>query len=197
MGTRPWGVYLWPGLPQLWKHGDWVHLATATGFAMLLNLAILSTFLWSELLAPEARSLAWLAVVVVWVGAAVFSVQWSGGQPQGTPVQDDRFPEAQDHYLKGNWFEAEHLLGGQLRRNPRDVESRLMLATLLRHNGRCEEAAWHLDRLQRAEGSEQWGLEIRREREMLAKAQQREVESPEEPADTAAAERGGLLKDAA
>jgi hypothetical protein len=168
------------------------------GFAALLNLAILSTLVWSELLPPGLRNLAWLAVVVGWVGSAAFSLRRSHDPQEGSGPADDRFRDAQDHYLKGNWFEAERLLVGQLRRNPRDVDSRLMLATLLRHTRRFKEAAWHLDRLQRLEGSEKWRLEIRREWELLAETgQDAEAEESEQPATTAAADSTILVKDAA
>lgn len=197
MARMPWGVYLWPGLPQLWKYGAWAHLATTAGFAILLNVAILGTFLWTELLSPGVRTSVWLAVVVGWTGSAVFSLRWIRNQEDETGPTDDRYREAQDHYLKGNWFEAERLLVGQLRRNPRDLDCRLMLATLLRHVRRFDEAAWHLDRLQRLEGSEKWSLEIRREWELLSEARQGEAEVIEEPAGTAATDGKTPVKDAA
>ncbi|NLY02985.1 MAG: hypothetical protein GXY83_43590 [Rhodopirellula sp.] len=189
MGRMPWGVYLWPGLPQLWVYGAWQHLAASVAFAMLLNLAILSTFLWSELLSPGARNLAWLAVFAVWVFSALFSLR-RGHRPQDEPsTPNDRFREAQDHYLRGEWFEAERLLVGQLHHNPRDVDSRLMLATLLRHRSRFDEAVRHLDRLQRLEGSEKWSLEIQREWDLLAENRQSETDAAEpEPAEAAARE---------
>jgi hypothetical protein len=72
-----------------------------------------------------------------------------------------------------------------------------MLATLLRHTGRLEEAVEHLDRLQRMEGSEKWGLEIQRERELLANPLRRNTLPNGQPAVTVATDVELPLKDAA
>ena len=72
--------------------------------------------------------------------------------------------------MKGDYYRAEHVLEGLLRRNLRDVDARLMLATLLRHTGRLDEAAGELDALARLEGAGKWELEMRREREFLTEA---------------------------
>ena len=97
------------------------------------------------------------------------SLEELGAEP--TDTIPNGFREAAEYYLKGNWFEAECALVELLRQNPRDPEAGLMLATLLRHTGRLEEATNHLDRLERFEGSRKWALEIRRERAKIAATQ--------------------------
>lgn len=172
MGRMPWATYLWPGLPQLWSHGTWSALALAVGFAVLVNLALAATVVWNELLTPGVRNSAWMAVAMIWGGSALFSHRRDRRHPAGhNPLSaEDRYPEALDHYLKGNWFEAEHVLAHVLRRNPRDLDAGLMLATLFRHTGRIEEAERQLERLERLEGSQKWEFEIGRERELLHEA---------------------------
>jgi hypothetical protein len=54
-----------------------------------------------------------------------------------------------------------------LRRNARDVDARLLSATLLRRTGRTAEARRSLDEMERWAGVEKWRSEIRREREYL------------------------------
>jgi hypothetical protein len=122
------------------------------------------------------RNLVWLAIGTFWVTSAVFSYRWHRLYPAGefTPTTEDRFREALDHYLRGNWFEAEHVLVSLLRRNPRDMDAGLMLATMLRHTRRFPESRACLDRLERFDGSEKWELEIRRERELLESAEAEE-----------------------
>jgi tetratricopeptide (TPR) repeat protein len=142
----------------------------ALGAAGLVNLALASSLVWSELLPGRVRTGTWLAVAVLWAGSATFS-RW--GQRRKTARQvssrtDDAYLEATENYLKGNWFEAECRLRELLRHEPRDLEAGLMLATLLRHTGRLAEAAQHLDRLQRLDGWERWAMEIGRERAYLA-----------------------------
>jgi len=174
MGRTPWVAYLWPGLPELFRHGAWPALAVAWGFGVLVNLGVASSLVWDELLSPTVRSLVWLAVFVFWGSAAAFSYLSDGRvrSHRNAKAAGDNFGEAMDHYLQGNWFEAERILYRILRKNPRDVEAALMLATLLRHAGRLEESARRLDRVERLEDSRAWQLEICRERKLLEEARQ-------------------------
>jgi len=167
MGRMPWATYLWPGLPQICRVGSWPGLGLAVGFAVLLNLALAGTFLWSGLFTPGARKLIWAAVAITWIGSAVAARLRREAPPD---PDGDLYPHALGQYLKGNWFEAEQIFARLLDRNPRDLEARLMLATLLRHTGRPQEAATQLDRLEGLEGSGKWALEIARERRFLAEA---------------------------
>ncbi|HID74570.1 MAG TPA: hypothetical protein EYP56_01075 [Planctomycetaceae bacterium] len=172
MRRTPWATYVWPGLPQLWSHGAWSGLFFAIGFAALVNLGLATSLLWSELFTPAMRILVWLAVGGFWVISAVFSYRWHRQYPVGlvTAWSEGQFRQAVAHYLKGDWFEAEHVLVGLLQRDPRDVDATLMLATLLRHTRRLGEAGACLSRLERLDGAEKWELEIRRERELLQAA---------------------------
>ena len=112
----------------------------------------------------------WAAVMATWGGSLLASTRSNLARrpdKQDLTKPDAIFREAVDEYLKGNWFEAERALAELLDRSPRDADARLMLATLLRHAGRLDEAAEHLDRLERMEQSSKWRWEIRRERERL------------------------------
>jgi len=181
MGKTPKLAYLWPGLSQVWGRGTWSGLAMAVGFAVLFNLTLVASLIWSELFTPEIRRMAWGAVAVVWIGWAILGFGWDrhDEKVKTALAENDVFGEAQRYYLQGNWFETERLLRHLLRGNPRDVDARLMLATLLRHLERFEEAAEQLDRLGRTEGSQKWETEIGRERAFLAEAWAARPESPE------------------
>jgi hypothetical protein len=181
MRKMSWTMYLWPGLPQLSGRGSWSALVVAVGAAALLNVALLATFVWTELLTPELRILYWLFLAAAWGFSAGLS-GWLRRREQSRTqagVKGDIFGEALDHYLRGNWFEAERALSRLLRRNRRDVEARLMLATLLRHTRRWDEAARQLDVLVRLEDAGKWELEIRREAELLAAARSGAVREAE------------------
>jgi predicted Zn-dependent protease len=77
------------------------------------------------------------------------------------------FQRAQAEYLKGSWYEAEAVLEQLLRIRADDAEARLMLATLLRHTRRIDEAGQQLRILERLDAAGPWMVEIRRERLML------------------------------
>lgn len=182
MRRMRWALYLWPGVPQLTRHGSWSGLAIALGLALLLNLVLVGTLGWSELFSPGVRNALWLGLAVVWLAAAVYCAGDRG--PMARPSAGDHFfCEALDYYLKGNWFEAEHALAHVLAVNPRDLDARLMLATLLRHIGRLDEAAEQMDWIGRCEGSQKWELEIARERQLLAQARQQHAEETVTAAD--------------
>lgn len=193
MRRRRWAAYLWPGLPQLWLKGSWGGLAVAVASTALLSLALLASFGWSELIGPGLLRAIWAVLVVLWVASAVLSLV--GSRRQGSRGQadlaGDTFEKALEHYLKGDWFQAERLLGDLLRSNSGDAEARLMLATLLRHTGRLEEAAAQLDRLATFDGAGKWEWEIRRERELLGQAQERTDGPDKEEASPGSSDAAG------
>jgi hypothetical protein len=185
MRALRWFTLLWPGLPQLWYAGAWSGLAMALGFALLFDLGLLTSRIWTELLSPEIRGAVWLVVGGTWITAAATSCRWVArlqlnGQP--ATASADLFDTARNDYLKGNWFEAETALGRLLDINLLDMEARLMLATLLRRTGRFSEAEAHLDRLGRMDGAEKWKLEIARQRTRMAQQAADKAED-ENPAD--------------
>lgn len=185
MVRMPWVTYLWPGLPQLWRHGAWGGLAFAVGFGLLLNGLLMASFVWVELLSPGMLRAGWFVATVVWLGAAATSAWYGWGvAPRRATTAEAMFREALGEYLQGKWFEAERILGRLLDTQPRDVEARLMLATLLRHCGRYGEAAEQLARLELLQDARTWAREIGVEKRAIAEAidaiQQAAVEPPAE-----------------
>ncbi len=174
-------MYLWPGLPQLWSRGDWYALAVAATAAAVLNVLLVATFGWSELIAPATRNALWIGMFTAWTAATVATGIWHRrcDPPESLDSSTDCFSRAMEFYLKEDHFQTERVLSGLLRRDRRDIEARLMLATLMRHTGRFDEATGQLNRLVRIEGAEKWELEIRRERELLAEAKET-IECPVE-----------------
>lgn len=175
-----WATYLWPGLPQLMR-GSWAGLAVAVGLATLLCGALVASFGWDELFSLGVRKVIWMSLGGVWLILLVVWPSWDR-QAEFAQVQDaeqDDFNQALEHYLQGNWFQAERLLQKCLQANDHDLDARLMRATLCRHTGRLEEAADELDLIQRLEGSQKWEWEIGRERALLAQAQSQDNEENE------------------
>jgi hypothetical protein len=144
----------------------------ALGAGVVLDLLLIVSFGWSELISPTLRTTLWATFGVVWCGVVGWSIRdlrRRAAVRNPNPAADP-FTEAVDYYLKGDYYQTENILGGLLRRNLRDLEARLLLATLMRHTGRLDEAARQLDTLARFEGAGKWELEIHRERELLAEA---------------------------
>jgi hypothetical protein len=176
MRKMRWIVNLWPGLPLLGTYGSWSGLGLALLAALALDALLLVTFGWSELIGQGFRTTLWVALGVFWVAAIV----WSLGECRRcnkdiAGSQQDVFAVAVEHYLKGDYYQAQKVLEGLLRHNLRDLEARLMLATLFRHAGRFDEALRQIETLARFDGANRWELEMQRERELLAEAKMRKA----------------------
>jgi hypothetical protein len=178
MGRTPWATYFWPGLPQLWVGGLWSGLILAVGFAVLLNLVLLGTCVWVELLTPLHVRVGWVAVVAFWGVSSALSIVSSRPKPASeVSSAEGLLRQALSEYLQGNGFEAEIVLCRLLELDPRDIEARLLLATLCRHAGRYDEALEQLTRLERLRGAEKWVQEIAFERREIANGQQLATEA--------------------
>jgi hypothetical protein len=164
-----WIMVFWPGLPQLWLRGEWSALGLAVGFSGLMNLAVLATWGWTELLEPPLLLAAWGGVVLFWLVSLVGGLAQTARLAGVSSIDPggDLFRAAQGEYLRGNWFEAELALNQLIERNPDDVDAHLMLATLLRRIGQPDEARERLRRLATIEGAGKWHLEIARQTRLL------------------------------
>ncbi len=173
-----WGPLLlcgWPGLARLWFRGHLSSLAVAIGFSVLLNLALVSTFLWPWSLGETFPLVAWPMIALVWIASASATyrtlpdLMTAPGQPQAAaePTTDALFIQAQQEYLKGHWKETESLLIKRLDSLPRDIEARLLLATAFRHQRKLDQACEQLDFIQRFDESTHWQFEIERELELI------------------------------
>ncbi len=181
MPTLRWIAVLWPGLPQLWLRGDWSALILAVGFSALVNLAVIATWGWTELLTWPLLMVAWAGVVLFWIVSLVSAVPQMRAMTRvpSQKMATDLFRAAQGEYLRGNWFEAELALNQLLEHDPADADAQLMLATLLRRIGQHEEAGQRLRLLETLEGAGKWRLESWRESQLLAPAAAQNVQLQE------------------
>ncbi|NOZ39821.1 MAG: hypothetical protein GXP24_06295 [Planctomycetes bacterium] len=158
----------------------------------MANVLLLATLVFSEWLALETRLIGSAVLAVVWLLARWQSrterlafrldATEATGATDATDATDEQelsdeeaserppaerdllFREAQGYYLSNDWVAAEQVLLKMLKQDARDVESRLMLATLWRHQGRGAEAVRQLDRIERLEAASRWQHEIAAER---------------------------------
>ena len=181
---------LWPGLARLWLRGEVVGLLTAVGFALLLNFALITTFVWPQLLSRQlpgwaVPTLAWIVVVWFWVAGLRAGSRLAATAARNSVAADAQsttlLRQAQLDYLKGHLIEAETRLTSLLDRTPGDVEAWLLLASVQRRTRRLAEARQSLARLAELSGSAVWSEEVSRE---LAKIQHLEHEQPNKSATT-------------
>ncbi len=204
-----WGQFLlcgWPGLAHLWLRGSYPALVLAIGFALLLNLALVATFLWPALLGDVFPAIAWPVVCLTWLTSAATAcrsvqhlsvppmmncqreqeqipeekndeIDWTKPDQTGESASHTLFNQAQREYLMGHWSEATMLLRRRLDQTERDVEARLLLATLYRRTGQRERATEELKQMERFDDSVHWAFEISRERELIEQAAEIETAS--------------------
>lgn len=179
-----WSV-AWPGLTGLWLRGGWIDLVLAVTFGAALNLALVTTFVWPQLLSRDLPvwglpTAAWVLVLWFWVlgrGRAVRLLALEAAKSlQPDDVSDALLGEAQTEYLKGHWLEAKSLLTRLLSRRPGDAEARLLLASVYRRSGETELSAQQLTELSRMPAAVRWQEEVDQERRMLAGALARDGE---------------------
>ena len=213
-----WIAYFWPGLPQLWIRGSWAGLLVAVGFTTLANVLLLASLVFREWIDLKTRLMGFAALAVVWllsrwqsraqrraiqVATAERDIAKEDATERPSAERDLMFREAQGHYLRNDWVAAEQSLLKLLKQDARDAESRLMLATLWRHQGRQAEALRQLERLGRLESATKWQHEIAAERmaieELNSQANDELLDersdAPQERTDEAATENTDRYQD--
>lgn len=165
-------TYSWPGLAGLWCAGRWRGLGVALAFSVLLNAALVVTFVPSLQTDRLTAAGLWAIAGIFWGVSAWNSHSWLRRLRQLPKKEElDRlFVLAQEQYLRGHWVEAEQALRRVLTVNPDDPEARLLLASVLRRSGRSAEARAELSVLAASTAGGKWSFEVIRERQRLDEA---------------------------
>ena len=169
-GKRPMRVLrpltlIWPGLPWLWLRGSVAGLVLALAFAVVFDMAILSTWIWNEFLEGPIVVGLWAAAGAIWMAATISAVVAFPApiQTGHDAAADALFTAARDAYLARDWLSAETKLRSLLVVRPTDGEAQLLLGTLLRRVGRFREARAALEALARSDAGGPWRSAIARE----------------------------------
>lgn len=169
---------LWPGLPAAWIRGDLRGLVLCVCFGWATSLLLLATFVWPEWIAPLLVNSLWIAHAIFWV-AETARATWTFKQLSQPETRCDSavFLQAQENYVRGNWFDAEALLLKIVQQTPRDAEAQLLLASVLRHTKRWQAALRRLDQLEFLQAADSWRFEIQQERTLLQRAMADEAQA--------------------
>lgn len=153
---------VWPGLPWLWLRGSLAGLALALAFAVAVDVAVFTTFIWTELVDTRTSLALWTATAAVWLVATASAVTgFPPPLPRGRDAATEAvFVKARDAYLGRDWLTAETRLRALLDMAPLDGEAQLLLGTLLRRVGRLDEAEEAVLKLSRSDAGAAWLAEI-------------------------------------
>jgi hypothetical protein len=162
----------WPGLPWLWLRGSRGGLVLAVAFAVSLDVAVIATFIWPDLVELPITVAVWTGTAVVWLvstvsALAAFPPPLTAAAPDAV---DPLFVKARDAYLARDFITAETRLRALLELAPTDGEAQLLLATLLRRAGRLAEARDALEKLSASDAGIRWRATIAAERSRIAAA---------------------------
>ncbi|MFN9367616.1 MAG: tetratricopeptide repeat protein [Planctomycetia bacterium] len=177
---------IWPGMPWLWLRGSRSGLALAVAFAVIIDVAIVTTWIWSELVGIGVTIGFWTGAAAIWVIATASAV---AAFPTPIPRQrsgaaDALFLKARDAYLARDWTAAESHLHDLLAIAPTDGEAQLLRATLLRRLGRLADARAALAPLAASDSGVPWRAEIDRELSLTDPARRSQAGSDEAEAAT-------------
>jgi hypothetical protein len=190
---------VWPGMPWLWLRGSRLGLVLALAFAVTVDVAVLTTFIWPELIGFGFSIGMWTATTAIWListASAVSSFPPPIPRPRAAAA-DALFIQARDAYLARNWLAAEAHLHALLALAPTDGEAQLLWSTLLRRVGRTAEAREALTKLSRSDSGSRWRGAIDRELELLDSGDGHDAAAAGptilrvEPDSTASTPRGG------
>lgn len=171
---------LWPGLPWLWLRGSLPGIVLALAFAVTLDVAMVTTWIWTDLVELPFKLAAWAGAAAIWLlGTASALSAFPPPIPTGLgPAHDARFIQARDAYLARDWVGAERRLRELLRDAPTDGEAQLLLGTLLRRAGRLTEARDALEALARSDTGLPWRAAIARELSLVTAAERAPTAAP-------------------
>ncbi len=162
-----------PGSPIVpGPRGSLAGLVLALAFAVSFDVAVVTTFIWGELIELPFTVAVWAATAVVWLVSTVSAVATfpqSLAQPSAAEV-NPLYVKARDAYLAHDWLAAETRLRELLERAPTDGEAQLLLGTLLRRVGRLDEARVALEKLAQSDAGARWRKAIAAELARVAAA---------------------------
>lgn len=181
MGFARYLTLVWPGMPWLWLKGSVAGLVLALAFGLALDVAVYTTWIWSELVDFRLSLALWTATALVWLIATASALTaFPPPIPRGRDAAVDLlFVKARDFYLARDWIAAETKLRELLVLTPTDGEAQLLLGTLLRRADRLDEASTALEALSRSDAGGLWRTAIARELERIAGARRAASVTPE------------------
>jgi tetratricopeptide (TPR) repeat protein len=160
--VRAVGLAIWPGLAQVWLGQEVLGLFLGVCFAWSLNLAIVSRWIWTEVLAPGWSDFFLIVASAWWLASLAYTVWWIAiCHPDRHRAEIDRlYREAQEAYLQGRWRDSKRKLERILSWDETDADALLQLATLYQRTDRPDLARQALQQCLQLRQGEKWRWEI-------------------------------------
>ncbi len=160
--VRTVALAVWPGLAQVWLGQEVLGLFLGVCFALSLNLAIVSRWIWKEIFASGWSDFFFIVAAAWWVASLAYTLWWIViCHPDRHRVEIDRlFREAQEAYLQGRWRDSKRRLERILSWDETDADALLQLATLYQRTDQPDLARQALQQCLQLKQGEKWRWEI-------------------------------------
>jgi hypothetical protein len=161
----------WPGSLPAWRDGDLRGLFIAIAFGAGLSIAWIASTVWPLWLSPIRLGLLWGLLGTIACVSMTFCAIHGYLSPYRTftGCPDARLLQAQAHYLRAEYFEAEKILSPFCRVSQCDVEAALLVASILRRTERYQASIEMLDRIALLDRARSWLEEIEQEKRIVLK----------------------------
>lgn len=163
---------LWPGLAQIWAGQEVLGLLLGGLFALALNLAIATRFVWTEALAPGWPGFLAALAALTWLTTMGYTVWWAWRcHPERHREEIDRlYREAMELYLRGRWNDARRQFEQILARDETDADALVQLGTIYLRTDQPALARRAFRQCLDLEGGAKWRWEIERALRRLGEA---------------------------
>jgi tetratricopeptide (TPR) repeat protein len=160
--VRAVALAIWPGLAQVWLGQEVLGLFLGACFALSLNLAIVSGWIWKEVFAPGWSDFLLVVAAAWWLASLAYTIWWIViCHPDRHRAEIDRlFREAQEAYLQGRWRDSKRRLERILSWDETDADALLQLATLYQRTDQPDLARPALQQCLQLRQGEKWRWEI-------------------------------------
>ncbi len=152
----------WPGLAQIWTGQELLGLILAGFFAVVVNVAILSRWVWTGWLAPTWPPFLAALAVTTWVATMGYTIWWLWRlHPERHRQEIERlFRESLEFYLQGRWSEARGRCEQILARDESDADCLMHLGLIYVRSGRADLARPVFRQCLDLESGRRWSWEI-------------------------------------
>jgi hypothetical protein len=164
MPRRFWiaALSVWPGLPQIWTGQEVLGLMLAALFAVALNLAVISRYVWTEAFSAGWSGAFLSLAVCAWLGGLGYTLWWVWQcHPSGHAAEiDELFREASEAYLQGRFREARRGFERVAAMDDHDADALMRLGTLFVRTDQTGLARRAFRQCLEREGGAKWRWEI-------------------------------------
>jgi hypothetical protein len=149
-------------LAQIWTGQEVLGLILASVFAITVNAALISQWVWLEAATPSSRAFLYLAGALSWLFSMIYTIWWSWRcHPEQHRAEVEKLiRDALQYYLQGRWNEARLCCEQVLCRDESDADALMQLGMIHLRAGHPTLARQTFRQCLETEAGSKWRWEI-------------------------------------